>query len=288
VDVYHLGPWKGLGSRHNVRHWGDGAKELRISQSLFKRFYYYLSTDERMGDLMDEETDADRALLKVDPLRQLPGIAEEHKYPTHVRIGPDWLTLVGNWYAAWERTGDTKYRDWILAGMHSIASMPNKIASGDNYGYDPATHTLHQLTKARHTEPLLSLFGGPELIAEIIPVIDDPAWTATWVEYCQQDPGWEPDHARLTAYAAYVNKDPKKAAMAWEQFLTTLPDGRPMSFDWHPISGATVAEPIDEIRYASTNGTSQWCLNAIELLEMVPAEAPVNLPLSESGEAGRP
>ena len=42
VDVYHIGPWKGLGSRHNVRHWGDGAKEVRISQALFKRPYYYL------------------------------------------------------------------------------------------------------------------------------------------------------------------------------------------------------------------------------------------------------
>ena len=24
VDVYHLGPFAGLGSRHNVRHWGCG------------------------------------------------------------------------------------------------------------------------------------------------------------------------------------------------------------------------------------------------------------------------
>jgi len=27
VDCYHLGKLAGLGSRHNVRHWGDGAKE---------------------------------------------------------------------------------------------------------------------------------------------------------------------------------------------------------------------------------------------------------------------
>jgi hypothetical protein len=108
------------------------------------------------------------------------------------------------------------------------------------------------------------------------------------VEYCQQDPGWEPDHARLTAYAAYINKDTKKAAAAWEQFFTTFGGGRPMSFDWHPVSGAMVAEPVDEIRRASTNGTSQWCLNAIELLEMVPAEAPANPPLGDRGQAGRP
>ena len=31
VDVYHLGQFVGLGSRHNVSHWGCGAKEARIS-----------------------------------------------------------------------------------------------------------------------------------------------------------------------------------------------------------------------------------------------------------------
>lgn len=52
VDVYHIGPNAGLGSRHNVSHWGCGAKEARISQAAWNRFYYYLTTDERCGDLM--------------------------------------------------------------------------------------------------------------------------------------------------------------------------------------------------------------------------------------------
>jgi hypothetical protein len=50
VDTYHLGKFAGLGSRHNVRHWGCGAKEARISQAAYRRFYYYLTTDERTGD----------------------------------------------------------------------------------------------------------------------------------------------------------------------------------------------------------------------------------------------
>ncbi|MGD0767808.1 MAG: Tat pathway signal sequence domain protein [Tepidisphaeraceae bacterium] len=288
VDVYHIGPWKGLGSRHNVRHWGDGAKEARISQSLFKRFYYYLTTDERMGDLMDEEIDADQALLNADPVRELPGISADHKYPTHLRIGPDWLALVSNWYAAWERTGDAKYKDRILAGMNSITSMPNKIASGENYGYDPATHTLHQLTHDRRTPSLLSLFGGPELNAEIIPIIDDPAWTAAWLEYCGRDNGRGSDNARLTAYAAYIHKDPKKAALAWQQFFRTFPGAPRARFDSHPVGGAIVAEPVDEIRNASTNGTSQWCLNAIELLQLAPDQAPVNPPSNSRSGTTRP
>ncbi len=38
VDTYHLGRFAPLGSRHNVRHWGCGAKEARISQAAFRRF----------------------------------------------------------------------------------------------------------------------------------------------------------------------------------------------------------------------------------------------------------
>ena len=92
VDVYHIGPNAGLGSRHNVSHWGCGAKEARISQAAWNRFYYYLTTDERAGDLMKEVTDADQKLYTLDPMRlaepksQFPCSA-----PARLRIGPDWL-----------------------------------------------------------------------------------------------------------------------------------------------------------------------------------------------------
>jgi hypothetical protein len=275
-DVYHIGPWKGLGSRHNVRHWGDGAKELRISQSLFKRFYYYLTTDERMGDLMNEEIDADKSLLNIDPLRELPGIAEEHKYPTHVRIGPDWFAMVSNWYAAWERTNDPQYLALIRSGMDSITAMPNKIASGENYGYDPKTKTLHQLTNDHRTPSLLPLFGGPELNFEMNPVINDPAWSAAWLAYCQNSGRHEAYNARLLAYAAFETKNPQEADAAWKQFLRPNPMTGPVRFNSYPVSGPDVAEPIDEIKNVSTNNTSQWCLNAIELLQLVPNQMPAN------------
>ena len=59
VDCYHIGRFKGLGSRHNVSHWGDGAKQPRISNASLKNIYYYLTTDERTGDLLHEVVDAD-------------------------------------------------------------------------------------------------------------------------------------------------------------------------------------------------------------------------------------
>ena len=67
VDVYHIGPNAGLGSRHNVSHWGCGAKEARISQAAWNRFYYYLTTDDRCGDLMTEVNDADQKLVHAGP-----------------------------------------------------------------------------------------------------------------------------------------------------------------------------------------------------------------------------
>ena len=47
----------------------------------------------------------------------------------------------------WERTGDTKYRDKIIAGMDSIAAMPFGFLTGPNqlYGYDPKTGKLYPL-----------------------------------------------------------------------------------------------------------------------------------------------
>ncbi len=280
VDVYHLGRFAGLGSRHNVRHWGCGAKEVRISQALLKRFYYYLTTDERVGDLMNEVVDADSKLLDVDPLRK---IETDKRYPTHVRIGPDWFALCSNWLAAWERTGDTRYRDKILVGMKCIAAMPRKLFSGGNYGYDPKTGLLYQLHDTVDIPHLAALMGGPELMMELTPLVNQPDWNEAWLQYCRylQAPADEqrralggtittgrgPYFARMTAYAAFVGKDPLLATRAWNEFLGR--DPWQARFASHRIDGPDTPEPVDEIRRLSTNDTSQWCLNAIELLQLI-------------------
>ena len=48
-------------------------------------------------------------------------------FPARLRIGPDWLAYAGNWMTEWERTGNTKYRDKIIAGMKSISALPNRL-----------------------------------------------------------------------------------------------------------------------------------------------------------------
>ena len=60
VDVYHMGRFAGLGTRHGVQHWGDSSKQPRVSNAAYRRIYYYLTADERVGDLM-------RALITFGP-----------------------------------------------------------------------------------------------------------------------------------------------------------------------------------------------------------------------------
>jgi len=296
VDVYHQGPLMGLGSRHNVRHWGDGAKEVRISQSLLKRPYYYLTTDERTGDLMTDEIDVDQKLVSVDPLRE---VEPKTTYPTHIRVGPDWYACVSNWFAAWERTGDPKYRDYIEDGMKSLEAMPHGLfsgGSGSSFGYDPKTKMLYQIHDRVGTEALSTYFGGGELNFELDPLIDDPAWNKIWLQYCRYLSAPEAeqqaaiggavnfrgsDFARMTAYAAYLNKDPALARRAWDQFLHAGGGGGNPAlvvgtdpFNSHKVDGPAVPSPIDEINNISTNSTSQWCLNAIELLQLAGNDAP--------------
>ena len=136
VDTYHLGTLAGLGSRHNVRHWGCGAKEARISQAGLRRYFYYLTTDERTGDIMREVVNVDFKAVEFDVMRLAQPITEaEKKYPARVRAGPDWLAFVGNWMTEWERTGDPKWRDKIVAGVESFKAMPYWMRSGKNLVY---------------------------------------------------------------------------------------------------------------------------------------------------------
>lgn len=296
VDVYHLGRFAGLGSRHNVRHWGCGSKEVRISQAALKRFYYYLTTDERTGDLMQEVANADEALVNTDPLRL---ILPKSQYPTHARVGPDWIALVGNWMTEWERTGDTRWRDKILTGVNSFAKMPYGFFSGKEgaFGYDPKDSKMYQLAAEDiGNSHLASIMGSAEVAFELSKMLENPTFDKLWLQYCQlygaskeevkQAFGKEaklgdlsPHYARLPAYVSKMTNNPTLAQKAWDEFLKIK--NRPFygTFDWTTIFTPTVLKPIDEIPYVSTNNTAQWCLNAIELLELVGDKMPEKHPL---------
>ena len=227
VDTYHIGPFAPLGSRHNVTHWGCGAKEARISQAAFDRFYYYLTTDERTGDLMREQTDADTLLYHLDPMRLAePRSQYPCQAPARLRIGPDWLAYAGNWMTEWERFGTIKYREKIRTGLQSIAALPDGIFTGNlAKGYDPATGRISYDgdPSVRSTNHLMTIMGGFEVMNELMPMVRDERFAATWLDFARRYKQMSLDIRksrfpvrRLEAYAAWMDRDPQRTATVWD------------------------------------------------------------------------
>lgn len=280
VDVYHSGRFAGLGSRHNVNHWGDGAKEARIDEAFQKRFYYYLTTDERTGDLLREPISVvEQTLAQVPPLREaLPRVIT----PVMIRIGPDWLALASNWMAEWERTGDTRYRDYILIGMKDIGVMPEAFISRGAFRYDPATKHLSDIGSPNMATPdFMVLFGGDQIIMELIELIDCPSFARAWAMLCDKwahaSPGSRYSHLRVTAYAANFSHDRQLETVAIQLFRESL---KFQGGDHFPakltiIEGPSVVEKVEETPGNSsftpamnTPEAAQWCISIITVTEL--------------------
>ena len=283
VDVYHIGPNAGLGSRHNVSHWGCGAKEARISQAAWNRFYYYLTTDERCGDLMTEVKDADHKLYELDPMRLAQPRSEYPcTAPARLRIGPDWLAYTGNWMTEWERTGNTAYRDKIIAGMKSISALPNRLFTGPKaLGFDPETGiiTTECDPKFESTNHLMTIMGGFEVANEMMRMIDIPEWKDAWLDHAARykKKAWELSHSRfrisrLMAYAAYHLRDRQMAEEAWTDLFTRLEHTPAPSFRITTILPPEVPAPLDECASISTNDAALWSLDAIYMQEVIPRD----------------
>ena len=276
VDVYHIGPNAGLGSRHNVSHWGCGAKEARISQAAWNRYYYYLTTDERCGDLMTEVKDAEQKLYTLDPMRLAqPRSMYPCTAPARLRIGPDWLAYAGNWMTEWERTRNTAYRDKILAGMKSICALPNRILTGPTaLGFDPATGIITsecdpKLINANH---LMTIMGGFEVMNEMMEMIKLPEWKDAWLDLTLRYDQKRFRISRLVGYAAYQTHDNKLAQEAWTDLFRRLERDPAPPFVIKKILPPEVPSEIDECRSISTNDAALWSLDAIYMQEVIPMD----------------
>lgn len=301
VDVYHTGRFAGFGSRHNVRHWGDGAKELRISQSALKRYYYYLTTDERTGDLMRETTENSlKGIARLDPMRLAqPPTEEEEEYPVRLRLGPDWLALVGNWMTEWERTGDDKWRDLIFNGVESIAEFPYGLKTGRNLvtGMDPETGELYQLSDEVGNYNLATIMGGAQIGMELSQITDHEEWHRLWLQYARlynapaevlekdKETGTEGEDASYTRpgrMAAYAYMKTGNAAYARQALRRIIDRDGAGPLQVEKIEGPDVLRPVNEAPEVNTNDAAQWSLSAIEILEMCADELPEEMPDAEA------
>ncbi|GIE95368.1 exo-rhamnogalacturonan lyase family protein [Paractinoplanes rishiriensis] len=288
VDTYHLGKWRGLGTRHGVLHWADSAKQVRISNAGYKRFLYYLTADERLGDVMHSLIDSDRTFLVLNPGRKLTTEPFEPD-PAKLLVGTttDWGALAMAWLTEWERNGDPIARTKLINGATTIAAMPNHWVQGGR---------TYNLADGRFTQTgensvsvgsLSSVFGLIELMTELIPLIDDETVRKQWVAFCrlynspvadqiaETGATWgnlnlRQAYSRATAYASRQLGDETLARRAWQE-LRTGHAGYPEShsFATRRIEGPLVLNPIDEAGI-SANASAQYGLAAIQCLALVP------------------
>lgn len=292
VDVYHIGEYAGLGSRHNVLHWGCGCKEARIAMAGLHRFYYYLTGDERIGDIMDEVKDSDYTTGNLDPMR---AYFPKDEFPTHTRVGPDWAAFSSNWMTRWERHEDEFYRDKLKAGIESLKKMPFRLLSGSVFGYDPKTGELHFFGNDNNGRHLAICMGAPQVWMELMPMLEDPVWEEMLIELgafynlsreekSKRTDGeisgkswdWPMFATGITAYAAVKKKDPQLAQLAW-RILIKDHGLEKQNFDRTAVSELEFVRPIQENTGLSTNGVSQWCLNLIVCLDLIEDKLPDHL-----------
>ena len=293
VDVYHLGRFKGLGTRHGVQHWSDSSKQPRISNAIYRRIYYYLTADERVGDLMRDLILSDRTLAHVEIGRKVPGAARK-PLPDGVidmTFGTTWCAVASSWLAEWERTGDRTWRDRLLAGMTSIGGLKYGWLVG-SAPFDLSTGRFLGAGDSIAVSHLNAVFGALELNAELLDLLDVPTYRAAWLDYCRwfnaPRAQWEAafpfpwkgrnlreGHSRLTAYLAHETQDAAMARRAWEEFFSGeaglgLSTGDPrVAHDGPRYLGPTVEWPN-----VSTNAAAQWGLAAIENLALIPDALP--------------
>ncbi|MFJ9563038.1 Tat pathway signal sequence domain protein [Streptomyces fuscichromogenes] len=289
VDVYHIGQWAGLGTRHGIQHYADSAKQQRISNTTYRRFYYFLTGDERVGDLMAANVDSDETFLVLDPQRKVrtdPYTPDRHALS--IGFGTDWSGLVSAWLTEWERKGPKweKAKARVLSTMAGIAAQPNGFVQGSGL-YDLDTGEF-----ATATTPVVSVshlsavFGLNELCAELIYLVDMPEFNAAYFDYCRYFNATKTEqaarygsnfgtlllfqgHSRLDAYAAVQTGDAALATRAWTKFYSS--DGYTESSPWktEPLSGPVTLVAGAEASWVSSNDTALYGLAAIENLALL-------------------
>ena len=299
VDVHHLGRFAPLGSRHNVLHWGCSAKQLRISNAANRRYFYYLTADERIGDLMREQVEAARALVNIQPNRKAGGRGVPQApdaTATHARIGfgTDWGALSAAWLTEWERTGDTRIRDRLKMSMLTLGRQPHGFFSSAAR-MDLATGAFDLPKEGpANASHLNAVFGLVEVCAELLQLLDVPEFKQAWLDYCElysapaeeqtkrlghplTDTTLRQGHSRLTAFAAKSKGDDVLARRAWSEFFSgegSEGRGARPKLQVSRVAGPAVLQPVDEAPFISTNGTAQWGLAAIQNLALVASAIP--------------
>ena len=283
VDMYHFGPMKGLGSRHNVRHWGCPCKEPRVSMAGHHRPLYYLAGERRIGDCMADSLSAAESLNAMPWFNRDEGL--------RLRSGPDWASLVSNWMTAYERTLNDEWRNKIETGIADLSQTPLGLTSGPEFGFDARTgHLLYVGEMQKGGMHLQACMGETEVWLETADMLENDALAEMVArnglffflspeERVRQSNGLLTDRqfgspiysAEMQAWAAMKRGDAAMGREIWRNLLSLLydpekPEGfRPVMFGMRDDGAALM-----EIPWITTNFTAQWCLKAIVTARFMP------------------
>ena len=238
VDFYHFGPMAGIGSRHNVRHWGCSCKEPRVSMAGHHRVYYYLTGDARIGDAMADAKDADLSLKNITYFQQ----KDETGPYVVIRSGPDWTSFLSNWMTQYERTLEPYYLEKIRQGIKDVSKMPFGLASGPSYRYEENGHLIYEGEDEKSPNMHLQIcMGGPEVWWELADMLGDETLRKLLsiyggFYYLTPEQKKEKTHGLIEkrpfafpwfasdigAYAAFFTKDESLAKTVWKNLLNAL------------------------------------------------------------------
>jgi hypothetical protein len=243
---------------------------------------------------MHDLVDSDETFLVLDPIRKIRTEPyEPDRHALSIGFGTDWSGLAAAWLTEWERRGPkaAKAEARLRSTMETIAAQPNGFVQGTGL-YDLDTGRF-----AVATEPVVgvshlsAMFGLVEMCAELIDLIDMPAFKEAWLDYCRYFNATKAEqaarygknfgslilrqgHSRQDAYAAAQTGDDALAARAWRKFYDS--DGYTKAMKWEktPLTGPQVLEPGYEHLWISTNTTALFGLAAIQNLALVGDKMP--------------
>lgn len=297
VDVYHSGRFKGFGTRHSVQHFSDGSKQLRISNVLYRRIYYYLTGDERTGDLMCELQNCQESLLALDSHRKVQEHADIPDGFAMTNVGLDCGALAAAWLTAWERRieGWVGARDRLMKMLDGLASLQHGIANNAVL-LNTATGEIRACpppTPEYAISHLSMLFGFPETVTELLDYAraSYPStvekFRKVWLPYCRAYNGgsevqleefgfefpahatWRQSHSTLTAMAAVEDRSDELGRAAWKQFFET--DGYSEAHEWvvNRCSPPEFFAPGEEAPWVRTNEAARYGVSAMVNLARV-------------------
>ncbi|PVH79482.1 hypothetical protein DL98DRAFT_631330 [Cadophora sp. DSE1049] len=298
VDIYHSGRFKGFGTRHGVQHWSDSSKQLRISSVAFRRIYYFLTGDERIGEIIEELSTSQNALLTLDAHRKVQA-KDTNALPlgfAMANIGLDCGPLMSSWLTAWERRspGWETCKALLMKLLAGITALPHGIGNNAML-LNPSTGEVRPApppTPDHAISHLSMLFGFPEIVGEVLDYAAkdtncndtvEAFKTRTWLPYCRaynagpetqlkefgfvfdvgMDDAWRQSHSTLTAVVAVEEKSEEIAKRAWDEFGS---DGYGKDHDW------TIEKTEDggeEAKWITTNEAARYGVSALANLAKI-------------------